>query len=406
MLTRQENEFITRVGPGTPGGEMLRRYWFPIAPAQELTPEQPTRFVRLLGEDLVLFLDKSGRVGLLADHCSHRSASLLYGRVEERGIACAYHGWLYDTEGNILETPPERNDAIMKSVRQPAYPVRKFIGLYWAYLGPQPAPEIPRYDVWARKDGRRQIVIQPLLDANWVQPMENSSDPAHLQILHQASAGRNRTPVNTTRGFTDDVEAFEFYRLPYGMMKRRIYKTGIVDEHPLIFPNILRQGNATQIRVPVDDTHTYIVFVRFTATPDGSEVDEGDPPVIYMEPYKTPADKRHPYARYTMHDVQPEDMAMWETQGEIVDRSQEHLSYSDRGVVMFRRLLKENIEKVQMGLEPLCVVRDPSQEIIDTNLSAGRIEVDGRGRDTGGPQVVRRADRDAWVTTQLGTKQQ
>ena len=404
MLTREENEFLTRVGPGTPGGEMLRRYWLPIAPAQELAPENPTRFVRLLGEDLVLFLDKSGRVGLLADHCSHRSASLLYGRVEERGIACAYHGWLYDTQGNILETPPERNDAIMKSVKQTAYPVQRFIGLYWAYLGPQPAPELPKYDVWARKDGRRQIVIQPLLDANWVQPMENSSDPAHLQILHQASAGRNRQPVNTTRGFTDDVEAFEFYRTPYGMMKRRIYKTGLVDEHPLIFPNILRQGNATQIRVPVDDTHTYIVFVRFTATPDGSNVeDDSDPPVTYMEPYKTPADKRHPYAHYTMHDVQPEDMAMWETQGEIVDRSTEHLSYSDRGVVMFRRLLKENIEKVQMGLDPLGVVRE-AQAIIDTSLDLGRVEVDGSGRDTNpGLQVVQRPKSEQWLTTQLGT---
>ena len=97
MLTQEENVRLTQVGPGTPGGELLRRYWYPVAVVQDLTPERPTKFVRLLGEDLVLFKDKSGRVGLLADHCSHRSASLVYGRVEERGIACAYHGWLYDT---------------------------------------------------------------------------------------------------------------------------------------------------------------------------------------------------------------------------------------------------------------------------------------------------------------------
>src|SRR5487761_1762353 len=181
MLSKTENEFITRVGPGTPAGEMLRRYWYPIAIADELTPEQPTKFVRVLGEDLVLFLDKAGRVGLLADHCSHRSASLLYGRVEERGIACAYHGWLYDTQGNILETPPERNDAIMKSVKQTAYPIQRFMGMYWAYLGPQPAPVIPRYDVWMRKDGRRRIYIRGKVDCNWFQAMENSVDPAHLQ---------------------------------------------------------------------------------------------------------------------------------------------------------------------------------------------------------------------------------
>ena len=107
MLTKEQNDMLTQVGPGTPGGELLRRYWHPISIAAELTAEQPTKYVRILGEDLVLFKDKSGNAGLLADHCSHRGASLLYGRVEERGIACAYHGWLYDTNGNCLETPAE-----------------------------------------------------------------------------------------------------------------------------------------------------------------------------------------------------------------------------------------------------------------------------------------------------------
>ena len=157
MLTKEENEFLTHVGPGTPGGELLRRYWHPVAVSAELTDERPTMFVRILGEDLVLFKDKSGRVGLLADHCSHRGASLLYGRVEERGISCAYHGWLYDCDGNILETPPERNDAIMRSVKHTAYPVQRFIGLYWAYLGPSPAPVIPPYDIWVRLSKRRMF---------------------------------------------------------------------------------------------------------------------------------------------------------------------------------------------------------------------------------------------------------
>jgi 5,5'-dehydrodivanillate O-demethylase oxygenase subunit len=398
MLTQAENELLTSVGPGTRGGDLLRRYWHPVAPACELSPEKPTRFVRLLGEDLVLFLDKSGRVGLIADHCAHRSASLCYGRVEERGIACAYHGWLFDTAGNILETPPERNDAIIKSVRQTAYPVRRYIGLYWAYLGPQPAPEIPRYDVWARKDGRRQIIIQPILSANWVQPMENSADPAHLQILHQETAMRGRTPVSTTRGFTDDVENFSFYMLPYGIMKHRVYKNGLIEDHPLIFPNILRQGNATQIRVPMDDTHTYLVFVRFTPTPDGSVVeDEGDPPVTYERPIKEPPNARHPEAHYTLHHVQPQDMAMWETQGELVDRSVEHLSWSDRGIVMYRRLLKQQIDLVQAGGEPMSVVRDPNHEVIDTNLQASLEEMahpHPRGGETNTQELLQTAAGD------------
>src|SRR5262249_15458069 len=102
MLSHEENLLLTQVGPGTPGGELLRRYWFPIATVQELTAEASTRFVRLLGEDLVLFRDRSGNVGLLQDHCAHRGASLMYGRVEERGISCAYHGWLFDTKGDCL----------------------------------------------------------------------------------------------------------------------------------------------------------------------------------------------------------------------------------------------------------------------------------------------------------------
>src|SRR2546423_6696859 len=218
MLTKEENELLTRVGPGTPCGELLRRYWHPVAVAQELTPEQPTRFVRLLGEDLVLFRDRLGRVGLIGDRCSHRGASLCYGRVEERGIACAYHGWLYDTAGNILETPPERNAAIIRSVTHTAYPVQRYLGLYWAYLGPMPAPLIPKYDLWERKDGTRRMYIRGELDCNWFQTMENAVDPAHLQILHQEFVGRGRMPASTTRGFTDDVVSFEFYVTSYGIM--------------------------------------------------------------------------------------------------------------------------------------------------------------------------------------------
>src|SRR5215470_1465841 len=123
MLTPQENETLTRVGPGTPGGELLRRYWHPIALASDLTDEKPVKFVRILGEDLVLFKDKQGRLGLLEDRCSHRGASLSYGRVEERGIACPYHGWLYDTKGNCLECPAEpKGSNFAATVKHKAYP--------------------------------------------------------------------------------------------------------------------------------------------------------------------------------------------------------------------------------------------------------------------------------------------
>jgi 5,5'-dehydrodivanillate O-demethylase len=383
VLTQEENELLTRVGPGTPDGALLRRYWHPIAVASTLTAEAPTQFVRLLGEDLVLFQDQTGRVGLLADRCAHRGASLCYGRVEERGLACAYHGWLYDTGGQILETPPERNDAIMRHVRQPAYPVQRFLGLYWAYLGPLPAPILPRYDVWVRQDGRRRIVIHPRLDCNWLQAMENSVDPAHLQILHQEFIGRGKQPVNTTRGFTDDVVAFDFYVTEIGIVKRRTYANGQVDEHPLIFPNILRQGDGTQIRVPIDDTHTAHIHIYFDASPDGSVVEQGDPPVEVLQPYKEPADALHPFARFRLNTVLSQDHMAWETQGPIADRTTEHLAYSDRGIVLLRRVLREQIERVQQGVDPLGVIRDPNHPIVNTNLHGEAQGARGEALPTG-----------------------
>jgi 5,5'-dehydrodivanillate O-demethylase oxygenase subunit len=377
MLTREENDFLTRVGPGTPAGELLRRYWHPVAIAQELTAERPTRFVRLLGENLVLFRDKLGRVGLIGDRCSHRSASLCYGRVEERGISCAYHGWLFDTEGNILETPPERNEAIINSVKHLAYPVSKFVGMFWAYLGPRPAPLLPPYDLFTLPTGRRQIVVHPMLDCNWFQAMENSVDPDHLQILHQEFLTRaDHQPLNTTRGFIDEVASTDFYTTDYGIMKKRTYKNGGVDEHPLVFPNILRQGYGMQIRVPMDDTHTLHFQVFYDPSVDEACDPAADPAVEYRAPYKQPADGLHPFTRYTMDSVLAQDHAMWETQGPIADRTLEHLSFSDRGVALLRKVMKEQIERVQRGEDPMGVYRGPDGLIVDTNY-ADSVKVEG-----------------------------
>ncbi len=384
MLTREENERLTRVGPGTPAGELLRRYWHPVAVAQELNDERPTMFVRLLGEDLVLFKDKSGRVGLLADHCSHRGASLMYGRVEERGIACAYHGWLYDCEGNILETPPERNEAIMNSVKHTAYPVQKLAGLYWAYLGPQPAPVVTPYDVLTRSDGERDITVHPLLDCNWFQTMENAVDPTHAAILHQ-DAARRAKPVSTTRGFIDDQVSFDYWLLPFGIMKRENFWDGEADEHPLLFPNILRIQSHCQIRVPVDDTHTWRVDVNFRPTP-GRDQDPSldEPEAVYKDPYKDPPDAVHPFTKWKMGTIPQQDHMAWETQGPITDRTVEHLSFSDRAVVFLRRLTLENIEKVESGLDPMCVVRDRNHAIIDTGMSRD-LHLTGGRRGRGKP---------------------
>jgi len=176
MLTKEQNERLTRIGPGTPAGELLRRYWHPVSIAAELTEKEPTKCVRVLGEDLVLFRDKKGNVGLVADRCPHRGASLSYGRVEGRGIACAYHGWLFDTKGDCLETPAEPAESKFHlTVKVKSYPVQKFVGLYWTYMGPQPLPFIPKYDVWVRKDGRRRLIVQPQLSSIYLHWLTNAS---------------------------------------------------------------------------------------------------------------------------------------------------------------------------------------------------------------------------------------
>lgn len=386
MLSKEDNDFFTGVGRGTAAGELLRRYWFPIAVATELTEEQPTKFVRILGEDLVLFRDKQGRVGLLDDRCSHRGVSLRYGRVEERGIACAYHGWLYDIEGNCLECPAEPQESRFHlTIKHKAYPVEKFIGLYWTYMGPKPAPFIPKYDVWVRRDGIRKIVVYPVLDANWFQAMENSVDPAHLQILHQDTAMRARKPVSTTRGFIDDIEKTEFYEFPFGIMKKRTYKNGVEDQHPLIFPAILRQGDATQIRVPMDDTHTMIFFIHFIPGGKGNGDGDEEPEVLYMPSFKDPADSLHPFTRFRTDLVLAQDHMVWETPGPIADRTRERLASSDRGVVILREIMMREIRKVQQGLDPIGVIRDPAQDVmIDTKLAESLQEMKARGQPAGG----------------------
>jgi 5,5'-dehydrodivanillate O-demethylase len=297
---------------------------------------------------------------------------MMYGRVEERGISCAYHGWLYDTHGNCLETPAEPADSrFYLTVKMKAYPVERWLGMYWAYMGPTPTPPITRFDVWARTDGTHRINVQPQLDCNWLQAMENSVDPAHLPILHQETSNQGRKPPSVTRGFTDDIEKFEFYETPYGIMKRRTYKNGLVDEHPILFPNILRHQKNTQIRVPIDDEHTYVVFIGFDPSEDGSIVDQPneDVKVRYQASYKQPQPALHPNTKFDMlMDVQAQDHMAWETQGPIADRTVERLATSDRGIVMLRQMVRREIEKVQAGLDPMNVYPDHNHGIVDTKL--------------------------------------
>jgi 5,5'-dehydrodivanillate O-demethylase oxygenase subunit len=375
-MRQQENETLTRVGLGTPAGELLRRYWHPVAVAAELTEEKPIKAVKLLGEKLVVFRLTRGsneskpRYGLVAEQCRHRLASLAYGRVDHEGIRCPYHGWKYSLDGRCLETPPEPSDSkYYREIRQPAYPVQKLAGLLFAYMGPEPAPLLPRWDVLVREDGRRWISVESVIECNWLQPMENSVDPSHLYWLHGETAYLGRE-------MSQYQEKHEFVRFEYGITKRRITPgknssdPPTVDEHPLVFPTVLRHVSPAvrggkngpfrhnlQIRVPLDDTHTQVYRVNFVPSATEKSPAELDPPHEYR-PLKSPE------GEYYMDIVSAQDAMAWETQGAVTDRTQEHLGAADRGIIMFRKLLKEQIEVVRNGGDPIGVIRDQAKNKI------------------------------------------
>jgi 5,5'-dehydrodivanillate O-demethylase len=357
MLSKKENEKLTRVDRGTPAGEFLRRYWHPITVAAELK-EKPIKRIRILGEDLVLYRGEDDAYGLVEERCCHRGASLAYGKVEGDNIRCPYHGWLFDPTGKCVEQPAEPANSTYKDrVKQPAYPVQKMAGLLYAYLGPRPAPLLPRYDVLVRADGRRRIVVLPQLDCNWLQPMENSVDPTHNHYLHSQRTGK---PVHGDR--EAEIAKYEFEVFEHGIMKKRLAQNGngkleVINQHPLVFPNMLRQHHGKehyiQYRVPVDDTHTLFFEVYFIESGNGAVMHEPeDPPVEYASYHKSTD------GVYRMDKVWMQDYMAWETAGPVYDRTREHLATGDKGVMVFRKLLKSEIEKVKRGRDPIAVVRN------------------------------------------------
>jgi 5,5'-dehydrodivanillate O-demethylase len=376
-VTAEQNERLTRVGPGTPAGELLRRYWQPVAVITELS-EQPTKLVRILAEDLVLFRDRSGNVGLLADHCAHRGASLLYGRVEERGIACAYHGWLYDTAGNCLECPAEpAGSKFHLTVKQRAYPVRAHFGLYWAYMGPLPAPQLPVVDIMATGTLTRITEI-PDFQCNWLQVVENNLDGAHVHILHQDTSQSRVNIANTTRGTIDWLVSNEYWEVPFGIMRRAVYVDGTTQDDAMVFPNIRRRTNELSIRVPIDDTHTrrYTWHVEMAPAEAGERIVEHW--VFSTSEDRTVPNARHPATRYRTRGVQPQDFMVMETQGAISPRQDWRMGSSDQGLALLHEILLREMERVEQGLDPKAVIRDPNAPPIDTQIGKYRVFQDRR----------------------------
>ena len=368
MLSHEENDFLTRVASGTPAGQLLRRYWHVVSAAAELSAEKPKKRVRILGEDLVLYRDPSGGYGLVAEHCSHRGVSLFYGFVEDGGIRCAYHGWKYNACGKCVDQPFENPEGGFKDkIQHTAYPVEKLGGLLFAYMGPaDKKPLLPKWDLLVRRDGVKKVDVCEVLQCNWLQAMENSVDPTHTYYLHshtlKLKGDKDYVPFHYQQLSKID---FELVVEPNwaGIQKQRIFAgDGVPAEapHPLIFPNILfvpvRTGYSMHFRTPIDDSNTQVFQFRFSPTKDGSVAEQpDDPPVEFI------ATKNEDGEFHLNHFASQDHMA-WETQGAIANRGGEHLGEADRGVIMFRKLLREQIIAAQNGENLIGINFDPAKD--------------------------------------------
>lgn len=367
MLTEEENRTLIETGPGTPMGDLMRRYWQPVAAKAELAQRWTMR-VRILGENLVLYRDKQGKYGLIGEFCPHRGASLAYGIPQQTGIRCPYHGWQFDGDGTCIDQPNETRHALLGKKTIVGYPVQEMGGLLFAYLGPAPAPLLPKLDGLVA-EGVIRHVGRAIIPCNWLQIMENSVDPVHVEWAHGALLEFLHEDEGLKTPWSRKHAKIGFDEFAYGIIKRRML-VGQTEEHsdwkvghPLVFPNTLAVGVGGgdwqeyrfQFRVPVDDTNTLHFWYSAYTVPAGAQVPEHllrDTPV-YDVPF---LDER---GEYMLDLVHAQDIMNWVTQGPIADRTKESLGASDRGLVVYRRMLMREMEKVRSGLDPILTFRNP-----------------------------------------------
>lgn len=351
-----EDSELTHVGPGTPCGEYMRRYWQPVAMTAEVT-DLPLA-VRVFGEDLVLFRDGSGRYGLLNRHCSHRGASLEYGIVMERGLSCCYHGWTYDVDGTVLDTPGEPEGSPLKDeIVHGAYPAVEFRGLVFAYLGPADTmPAFPYFDTYDYDPPETTAVPFSLTTpCNWLQVYENTQDPVHTVFLHTRMSGAQFGEA------WGEMQVVDYRKTPLGMVNVQTRRWGDLlwnRTTETILPNgnqtgaiweqvegekYFRRVAITRWMVPVDDTTTMTIGWRLfndVLDPDHS----GDPTQVGKEriDFMGQIDDR-PYAEAQR---QPGDYEAQVSQRDIARHGLENLGTSDQGVVMLRRLIRDGIRRL------------------------------------------------------------
>lgn len=411
MLSCEDNELLARTGPGTPGGNLMRRYWQPVALVEELPTSGAPLPVRVMSEDLVLFRDDSGELGLLGLHCSHRRADLSYGRVENGGLRCLYHGWLFDRHGRCLEQPCEPpGKRFCDKVRHPAYPCQERAGIIFAYLGPGEPPLLPAYEpLMAPAD--HVLVTKIFHECNYFQANEGNLDPSHVSYLHrQANVPPNlKRPVQGTTGKlplalyeADMAPEIEAEETDYGV---RIFSTRTTEEGRIFFrvTNFILPNKATipgpmsgdgynlYWHVPIDDTHhwRYDIVFRRSAPMEEKDIQRNQEILDELGPdYRPLRNKANRYLqdRESMKTwsfsgmgriFNVQDTAIVEGSGAIVDRTKEFLGPSDRAIIAARRQLLRAIRDLESGREPPHVARCeqknhyPGLTVVSEVLDAG-----------------------------------
>jgi phthalate 4,5-dioxygenase oxygenase subunit len=385
MISAEQNELMTRIGPGTPAGRLLRRYWQPVALADEFDTSRPLKAVRVLGEDWVLFKDNN-TYGLIERHCAHRGADLAYGRLEDGGLRCSFHGWLYDASGKCIDTPAEpAGSRLCEHIRLRAAPVVEKSGVLFAYLGAGEPPAFPHFDCFVAPSAYT-FAFKGYWDCNWLQALEVGIDPAHASWLHKffededpaASYGRQfrGTPSDGSMPISKVLREYDrpeirVERTTYGMRLHTLRRISDAHTHVrvtnILFPQAFvipmnAEMTISQWQVPVDDggCYWYSIFTSFTAPVDKDTM-RNQRLKTYPAPDYKPIFGRHngwgfnadEQRRQTFtgmgFDINIHDQWACESQGKIQDRTRENLGSTDKGIVLYRRLLLDAIRKNEAG---------------------------------------------------------
>jgi nitrite reductase/ring-hydroxylating ferredoxin subunit len=368
MLSDSDNEILTRTGPGTPMGELFRRFWLPVMVPDEMNgPDSPPVRIKVLSEELIAFRDSDGKVGFVANACPHRGASLFFGRNEENGLRCVYHGWKFDLTGACVDMPSEPSESNFKNkVRVKAYPSAEFGGIVWIYMGPaEVQPELPQYE-WATRGPNPNLKIYKWLqESNYCQGLEGNIDTAHVGFLHR------RLNVEGMRGTNPDAApVLQLQETDFGFYYGGRRDTADGDYYwrvtPFVLPTFTSIPGGTWngsglFLVPCDDETTWWMVV----SPEGARFNP--PGVEYVElvpgTWRNSRNVDNDYGidremqrtvNYTgIAGNRAQDGAVTESMGTIYDRSHEHLGTSDTAIIFMRRLLIRQAKRLQQGIEPV-----------------------------------------------------